>query len=211
MTEFDRLAHAIGACRQCADRFAATPTGHDPRPVLWAAPGAPILIASQAPGTRVHASGRPFDDQSGARLRDWIGLDEATFWDRSRVAFQPMAFCFPGQDAKGGDLPPPPICAATWAAPLRAALGPARLTLLVGGAAQRHHLPRALTARGLSATIAGWGDLPADVIALPHPSWRNTHWLKANPWFAQELLPLVKARVRAALADAPLAQPGRGD
>jgi len=103
---FDTLARDIAACRLCADRFAATETGHAPRPVFWASPTARVLVAGQAPGARVHASGRPFTDPSGDRLRDWMGVEEATFYDLSRVAILPMAFCFPGYDAKGSDLPP---------------------------------------------------------------------------------------------------------
>ena len=103
-------------CTLCADRFAATATAHHPNPVVWFEPGATVLIASQAPGMRVHVANTPFWDASGVRLRDWLGMDEATFYDRSRVAIVPMAFCFPGYDAKGSDLPPPPICARTWRA-----------------------------------------------------------------------------------------------
>ena len=122
----------ITACRLCAERFRTTATAHAPRPVAWFAPGARVLVASQAPGLRVHGSGRPFTDASGRRLRDWMGVDEATFYDRSRVAIVPMAFCFPGYDAKGSDLPPPPLCAATWRARVLADLQP-RVTLLIGG------------------------------------------------------------------------------
>lgn len=201
MTTITDLRADLERCRLCADRFAATRTAHAPRPVAWFGPRARILIAGQAPGLRVHASGRPFDDASGQRLRDWTGIDAATFWDTAAVAFLPMAFCFPGYDAKGADLPPPPICAATWRARVLAALPDLRLTLLVGGHAQRWHLGPALTAGGVNATLARWRDLAPATIPLPHPSWRNTAWLKRNPWFAAELLPALRAQVQKALAD----------
>jgi uracil-DNA glycosylase len=191
----------IPSCRLCADRFAATATAHAPRPVVWLSAGARILIAGQAPGARVHASGKPFDDASGARLRDWLGLDEATFWDRSRVAFLPMAFCFPGYDARGADLPPPPICARTWRAPLMEDLSQVRLTFLIGGHAQRWHLGAAAVTGGVTATVARWRDHAPRLFPLPHPSWRNSGWLKRNPWFGAELLPGARAAVAEVLAD----------
>lgn len=185
------LVAEIAACRLCATRFAATATAHVPRPVVWFRPGARLLIAGQAPGARVHDSGRPFTDRSGVRLRDWLGMDEATFYDLSRVAVVPMAFCFPGYDAKGSDLPPPPLCAATWRDRVIAALPDLRLTVLVGGAAIRWHL--GLT--DVTAAVRGWRDHFPRVIPLPHPSWRNTGWLKANPWFAEEVIPALRAEV----------------
>jgi uracil-DNA glycosylase len=192
------LCEDITACRVCAERFAATVTGHAPRPVVWFRPGARLLIAGQAPGARVHASGRPFTDRSGDRLRDWTGLSEAEFYDLFRVAIVPMAFCFPGYDAKGADLPPPAICAATWRGPVMAALGEMPLTLLVGGAAIRWHLGL----RDVTAAVAGWREAAArGVFPLPHPSWRNTGWLKQNPWFEAELLPELRARVRQVMDD----------
>ena len=133
------LVHEIEACRLCAARFAATATAHHPRPLVWFRPGARILIAGQAPGMRVHVAGRPFADRSGDRLRDWMGVDEATFYDRERMAIVPMAFCFPGYDGQGADLPPPPICARTWRARVMAELAP-RLILLVGGHAEPEDL-----------------------------------------------------------------------
>ncbi|MDQ1847943.1 uracil-DNA glycosylase family protein [Gemmobacter fulvus] len=182
------------ACRLCAHSFAATATAHAPRPVFWHATGARLLIAGQAPGARVHASGKPFTDPSGVRLREWLGLDEARFYDRTRIAILPMAFCFPGYNAKGSDLPPPPICAATWRAEVLAAHPQVQLTLAVGGAAIRWHLGH----RGsVSAAVAMWRDgLARGILPLPHPSWRNTGWLNRNPWFAAELLPVLRDRVR---------------
>jgi uracil-DNA glycosylase len=193
------LTEDLGACRLCADRFAATATAHAPRPVVWFRPGARLLIAGQAPGARVHASGRPFTDPSGDRLRAWLGLDEAAFYDLTRVAIVPMAFCFPGYDAKGSDLPPPPICAATWRARVLAGLPEIRLTLLIGGAAIRWHLG----CKDVTATVADWRSHAArDVFPLPHPSWRNTGWLKRHPWFEADLVPVLQARVRAVMEDA---------
>ena len=188
------LPARLAACRLCAGRFAGTATGHAPRPVVWFRQGARLLIASQAPGLRVHAAGTPFWDASGARLRAWLGLDEAAFYDRSRVAIVPMAFCFPGYDAKGSDLPPPKLCAETWREAVLAHAGPVRLTLLIGGYAQRWHLGRAAKA-SVTATVARWRDFAPEVFPLPHPSWRNTAWLKRNPWFEAELLPVLRARV----------------
>lgn len=196
MTE---LAARIAACRLCADRFAATATGHAPRPVVWFRPGARLLIAGQAPGARVHASGRPFTDPSGDRLRDWTGLGAAAFYDLSRVAIVPMAFCFPGYDAKGADLPPPALCAATWRAAVMAGLPQVRLRLLVGGHAIRWHLGL----RDVTAAVAGWRSHAArGIFPLPHPSWRNTAWLRRNPWFGAELLPALRAAVTEVMTDA---------
>ncbi len=191
------LVAAIDGCRLCSGRFAATATRHAPRPVPWLSATAPIVIAGQAPGARVHALGRPYDDPSGDRLRTWLGVDRAAFYDRRRFAVLPMAFCFPGYDAAGSDLPPPPICAHTWRERALAAMPGVRLTLLVGGYAQRWHLGRA--ARSVTATVAAWRDFPPDMLPLPHPSWRNTGWRKRNPWFEAELVPELRARVAALL------------
>ncbi len=188
------LADQISACRLCAPRFAATVTRHAPRPVAWFRPGARILVVGQAPGMRVHHSGRPFTDRSGDRLRDWMGVDEATFYDRDRIAIVPMAFCFPGYDAKGADLPPPPICAQTWRRRVMDLLRP-HLTLLVGGHAIRWHL----RARDVTQTVAGWREHAPAVFPLPHPSWRNTGWLRRNPGVQVELLPELRAAVAAQL------------
>ncbi|MBL4927617.1 uracil-DNA glycosylase family protein [Fuscibacter oryzae] len=193
------FADQIRACRLCAPRFAATHTAHQPRPVVWFQPGARLLIAGQAPGARVHASGRPFTDPSGDRLRDWTGLSEAEFYDRARVAIVPMAFCFPGYDAKGADLPPPAICARTWRAEVMAALPDVRLTVLVGGHAIRWHLG----ARDVTSAVADWRAFaPRGIFPLPHPSWRNTGWLKRNPWFADQLVPALRDAIRKVMADA---------
>ena len=194
----EALAQDIRACRLCAARFAATATAHQPRPVVWARPSARLLIAGQAPGKRVHEIGEPFRDPSGDRLRVWLGLDEAAFYDRDSIAIVPMAFCFPGYDAKGADLPPPPICARTWHRRVMDHLPRVRLRLLVGGAAQRWHLG---VKTGVTETVAAWRDHAPHSFPLPHPSWRNTGWLKRNPWFEAEVLPALRARVKEVLND----------
>ena len=157
-----------------------------------------MLIASQAPGLRVHESGRPFTDASGDRLRAWMGVDEATFYDRTRIAIGPMAFCFPGYNAAGSDLPPPPICSATWRNEMMQTLSP-RLILLIGSYAQRWHLGAEATRGGVAATVARWREVGALYLPLPHPSWRNTGWLNRNPWFAAEVLPVLRARLEELL------------
>lgn len=194
MTQDDPLRAEIEACRLCAARFAATATAHVPRPVVWFRSGARLLVAGQAPGLRVHETGRPFADRSGDRLREWLGLEAAAFYDLSRVAIVPMAFCFPGYDAKGADLPPPPQCAATWHPRVMAALPGIRLRVLVGGAAHRWHLG---ARAGVTETVRDWRRHAArGVFPLPHPSWRNTAWLGRNPWFEAEVLPELRDRVR---------------
>ena len=196
-----QLVDRITACRLCADRFASSKTAHAPRPVAWFRPGARILIAGQAPGLRVHQSGKPFTDASGDRLRQWLGMDADTFYDRARTAIVPMAFCFPGYDAKGSDLPPPKLCAETWHADVMDALGPVPLRVLVGGHAHRWHLPRAGGGRvgSVTATVAAWRASAPAIFPLPHPSWRNTAWMKRNPWFEADVLPALKARVQEVL------------
>lgn len=196
----DDLVRTIQSCTLCAGQFATTATAHAPRPVVWFRPGARLLIAGQAPGMRVHRSGRPFDDASGDRLRDWLGLSPDAFYDRSQVAIVPMAFCFPGYDAKGSDLPPPPICASTWHAQVMEALPDIRLTVLVGGHAHRWHLGKQ---GSVTATVAGWRDHAPRVFPLPHPSWRNSGWLRKNPWFAAEVLPNLRHAVRSVMDDRP--------
>jgi uracil-DNA glycosylase len=192
-TKLDQLVEDIRACRVCAGVLP-----HAPRPVVRVHAQARILIAGQAPGRRVHESGLPWDDPSGDRLRDWMRLDRATFYEPRNVAVAAMGFCYPGT-VKGADLPPRPECAPLWRPRLLPLLKNVRLTLLVGGYAQRYHLGAA--ARGsLAETVAAWRDYGPDVIPLPHPSWRNTAWLKKNPWFEADLVPVLRARVQAALA-----------
>lgn len=189
------LVSDISSCQLCAERFLDTKTTHAPRPVVWFQPGARILIAGQAPGARVHESGRPFTDLSGDRLRDWMGVGEDLFYDQSRVAIVPMAFCFPGYNAKGADLPPPTVCAKTWRSAALQEIGPVRLTLLVGSYAQKWHLGT----KSLTETVTNWRDHAPTTFPLPHPSWRNTGWLKKNPWFEAELLPALRHAVQEAL------------
>ena len=190
------LQDEIATCRICANRFAATQTRHGPRPIVWFGHSPRILIAGQAPGLRVHAAGRPFADRSGDRLRGWMGVSPEQFYDRSRIAIVPMAFCFPGYDGAGADLPPPQICGATWHDRVMAELGPVPLTILVGGYAHRWHLG---TKAGVTQTVARWRDYAPRILPLPHPSWRNTAWLKKNPWFAADLLPALQTMVKDAL------------
>jgi uracil-DNA glycosylase len=192
------LAVEIGQCTLCAARFAATPTAHAPRPVTWFAPGARILIAGQAPGMKVHQSGKPFTDPSGDRLRDWMALPPETFYDRARVAIVPMAFCFPGYSASGSDLPPPPVCARTWRARVLDSLPGIRLTLVIGGYAMKYHLGRQVP---VTEAVRDWASRGDDLFVLPHPSWRNTGWLRKNPWFEAEVLPRLRARIRSVLDD----------
>lgn len=192
------LLSEIRACRFCVEQPAGKPLPHEPRPVLQASKTARIAIFGQAPGTRVHASGRPFTDPSGDRLREWLGLDEAIFYDAKRVAVIPMGFCFPGLDAKGGDLPPRKECAPLWRDRLMAALPNLETFVLVGQYAQKWHLG-AGAKKNLTETVAAWRDYAPEYFPTPHPSWRNNAWLKKNPWFETELLPVLKKRVRALL------------
>ncbi len=203
-TVLDRLLKDIRMCRVCRDGVEpdkALP--HEPRPVFQVSSSARICICGQAPGTRVHASGVPFTDPSGDRLRDWMGVSEEEFYDAQRIAILPMGFCFPGLDAKGGDLPPRKECAPLWRERLFSMLPELELILLVGGYAQVWHMG---TARGrtLTETVRNWrpDDRTHDgraLIPLPHPSWRNNVWLKRNPWYAKRVLPALKRAVRARL------------
>ncbi len=200
----ERLAHLLSrivACEVCVKEPTGKPLPHAPRPVLRVSPTARIAICGQAPGTRVHASGIPFTDPSGVRLRDWMGVSEAEFYDTARIAIVPMGFCFPGLDQKGGDLPPRRECAEQWRGEVFAELGELRLVLLVGHYAQKWHLGTRCRA-SLTETVADWRVYAAEdcsYLPLPHPSWRNNGWLKRNPWFARELLPHLKQAVRALL------------
>lgn len=190
------LARAVAeaaACTACAPDFARTATAHAPNPILRPSATARILVASQAPGARAHASGLPFDDPSGDRLRNWMGIGRDVFYDDRRIAILPMGFCFPGYDARGSDLPPPRRCAELWRRRLLAEMGKIELTLLIGGHAQRWHLGP--SARAVTATVAGWREHVPATLPLPHPSWRNTAWLKRNAWFEAEVVPWLRAEV----------------
>ena len=203
----DRLLADLRACRLCRDAPRHGPAlPHEPRPVVQAGLTARLCIASQAPGTRAHASGRPFTDPSGVRLRAWLDLSEEVFYDPARVAIVPMGACFPGQDRKGGDLPPRRECAETWRAPLFAALPNLELILVIGQYAQGWHLGDDFRG-GLTATVRRWREILGSprrprVLPLPHPSWRNNGWLRANPWFEAELLPVLREKVATLLGEA---------
>jgi uracil-DNA glycosylase len=190
--ELARLVADIRTCRICADIL-------EPHPVVHVSHTARLLIASQAPGLRVHRTGLSFNDASGDRLRDWMGIDRATFYDGKRIAIAAMAFCFPGYDAAGGDRPPPKICAQHWRRALMEALPPMRLVLLVGSYAQTWHLGDAAKSN-MTETVKAWRDYAPRHIPLPHPSWRNNGWLKKNPWFERELVPYLRKRVRQVLS-----------
>lgn len=191
----EKLERRIAGCTLCAAQFGATHTAHAPRPVVYPSRTARLLIAGQAPGARVHASGVPFDDPSGDRLRDWLGIDRATFYDRDKLAIVPMAFCFPGYDARGSDLPPPKLCAETWRADLLAHMPQIELTLVIGQYAQGWHMGRDRK-KTLTETVANWRAYGPSLLPLPHPSWRNTAWLRKNPWFAEDVLPWLRAEVQ---------------
>lgn len=200
----ETVLRQVSACRICRDGPKGKPLPHEPRPVLQVSSTARLLIAGQAPGVRVHASGRPFTDPSGVRLRDWLGVDEATFYDPAKIAILPMGFCFPGLDAKGGDLPPRPECAPAWRAALLAEMPRVELILCLGAHAMRWHMAEVFGG-SVDAAVKNWRqglELAPPVLALPHPSWRNSGWLKRNPWFAAELLPVLRERVARLLARA---------
>jgi len=191
--DLDALLGRIRACRACAEQFT-----HEPRPVAWVKATTRILICGQAPGRRVHESGVPFDDPSGDRLREWLGVDRDTFYGHPAFGVAPMAFCYPGTAAGGGDYPPPPRCAALWREDLLAALPDVRLTLLVGGYAQKWALGDQVGS--VAQAVADWRAFLPDTICLPHPSWRNTGWLRRNPWFEAEVTPYLRRRVAQLMA-----------
>ncbi|MDP1627641.1 MULTISPECIES: uracil-DNA glycosylase family protein [Pseudomonadota] len=195
MRKLDRLVSDIRACRVCIESPRNKPLPHEPRPVLRVSRTARICIVGQAPGTRVHASGTPFTDPSGDRLRDWMGVTSEEFYDVSRIAIVPMGFCFPGLDAKGGDLPPRRECAERWRHDLFELLPQMELTLLVGQYAQAWHLGTTRK-ESLTATVSAWKEYYPRFLPLPHPSWRNNAWIKKNPWFEEDLLPVLKREVR---------------
>jgi uracil-DNA glycosylase len=172
------------------------------RPILQFSDKAHVCIAGQAPGMRAHKSGIPYSDPSGDRLREWLGIDHEIFYDPSKIAIIPMGMCFPGYAAPSTDAPPRPECAPLWREKLFAAAKGLRLTLLVGLHAQRWHL-RAAMKPTLTETVRAWREYGPRYIPLPHPSWRNNGWLKANPWFERELLPHLRRRIRRSLREIP--------
>ena len=192
----DSLATIQKEIRNCTLCAAHLPLG--PHPVLQISSTARILIAGQAPGRKVHASGIPFDDASGERLREWLGVDRETFYDAESVAILPMGFCYPGT-GKSGDLPPRPECAVTWREKLLREVKDVRLTLVIGQYAMDWHLgPHAKST--LTETVQAWRNFQPKLWPLPHPSPRNNLWLKRNPWFAHEVLPELRRRIAGALA-----------
>ncbi len=207
-------AERIRACRKCVDDPDGPALAHEPRPILQVSATSRIAIFGQAPGIRAHDAGLPFKDPSGVRLRAWMGIDEQTFFDASRIAIAPMGFCFPGYDAKGADRPPRRECATLWRDELLTLMPQIELALVIGGYAQKWHLGTRAQAT-LRETVRNWElilgagtglshVLPrAAMFPLPHPSWRNNAWLKANPWFDEQLLPQLRLRVGLALRSHP--------
>lgn len=191
MTTLGSLLTDVRACKVCVD---VLPMG--PRPVVQLSPTARILIASQAPGTKVHLSGIPFSDSSGDRLREWMGLSQDQFYDESIIAIVPMGFCYPGRLPAGGDAPPRPECAPLWRAKLLEQMPALRMTLLVGTYAQVHVLgPGKMAER-----VMGFREYLPNYFPLPHPSWRSRSWATNNPWFGAEVLPALRSAVQGALA-----------
>jgi uracil-DNA glycosylase len=190
---FDELLARVRACTVCA-AYLPNP----PRPILVASPDARLLIVGQAPGRRVHETGIPWNDPSGDLLREWLGMSREAFYGDSRIAIVPTGLCYPGT-VNGSDLPPRPECAPLWHPPLRAALPGIRLTLLVGAYAQAYYLGKR-RGRTLTDTVAAWRDFAPDYLPMPHPSPRNRGWLKLNPWFEAEVLPVLRERVGSLLS-----------
>ena len=189
MSDFDNLLATVRACRACHDLLP-----HEPRPVVQISPTAQLIVASQAPGSKVHASGVPFSDASGERLREWMGVTSDQFYDAENIAILPMGFCYPGK-AAGGDAPPLARCAPLWREKLLAQMPHVGLTLLVGTHAQKHVLgPGRMRDR-----VWHFRDFLPRYFPLPHPSWRSTIWMRDNPWFEAEVLPELRHRVRNAL------------
>jgi len=189
MSQLESLLAEVRACRACADLL---PLG--PRPLVQASATARILIASQAPGTKGHESGIPFDDASGERLRDWMGMTSEEFYDARHVAIVPMGLCYPGRLRGGGDAPPRPECAPLWRERLLGRMPGIRLRLLVGSYAQRHVLGQGK----MTDQVADFRSYLPGLFPLPHPSWRTRGWATQNPWFEAELLPALKRAVRDA-------------
>lgn len=196
------LYRTIRGCRICRDEPVGRPLPIEPNPVLALSATARIVVAGQAPGNLADKTTKPFNDPSGIRLREWMGIGPEVFYDPARIAIVPMGFCFPGYDGKGGDLPPRKECRATWHARVMAAMPQVELILAIGLYAQRFHVEGGQK-RSLTETVAGWREVAesggrfAPVLPLPHPSWRNNTWLKRHPWFESDLLPVLKRRVAA--------------
>ncbi|WP_034992839.1 uracil-DNA glycosylase family protein [Beijerinckia mobilis] len=195
-------AASIRSCQLCREQPLKNPLPHEPRPVLRVSETARLLIASQAPGVRVHQTGLSFNDASGDRLRGWMGIDRDLFYDETQIAIVPMGFCFPGHDAKKGDLPPRPECRQHWHDGLFALMPQIEVILAIGRYAQDYHfarlgrpLPKRLRVDEIIRSSADYSPVTPRIIALPHPSWRNSGWIKRNPWFESEVLPPLRAAV----------------
>ena len=210
MSDIEALRETIAACRICREQPLGGPEKrlpHEPRPVAVISRTAKILIAGQAPGMRVHQSGLPFNDASGDRLRQWLGVDRDSFYDRDKFAIVPMGFCFPGYDAKGHDLPPRRECAPQWRSSVMASMPQIEIVLAIGQYAQVWHLGENRR-KTMTETVFHWRDSflanrdGPRVLPLPHPSWRNTGWLKRNAWFEADILPLLKREVNRLLGSA---------
>lgn len=191
MNSLESLLVEVRNCRICAAKLP-----HGVRPVLQMHPQARVLIAGQAPGRKVHESGVPFDDASGERLREWMGVSSETFYDSKQIAILPMGFCFPGT-GKSGDLPPRPECAPAWRSELLEHLSHLQLTLVIGRFAQVHHLSAG--AKSVTDMVKAWRSSWPNVVPLPHPSPRNNLWMRRNPWFEEQLLPMLRKRVATVL------------
>ena len=191
-TPIEKLLAEVRACRICAAHLP-----HGPRPIVQLGASARLVIIGQAPGSKVQASGVPWQDDSGERLRDWTGLGSETFYDPARVALMPMGFCYPGA-GENADLPPRRECAPLWHARLMAALAPTRLVLLVGIHAQDYYL-KDRAKRTMTETVRRFSDYLPTYFPLPHPSWRSTGWMRKNPWFAADVLPQLRRAVRLAV------------
>lgn len=192
MSDLDALLADIRACRVCEKAL-----GFAPRPIVQAGAGARVLIVGQAPGSKVHASGMPWDDDSGDRLRGWLGLDRETFYDPDRVALVPMGLCYPGK-GNGGDLPPRRECAPLWHALLLEKMANLKLTLLVGQYAQVAYLPRGF-AGSMTEAVRRHAEVRGNLFPLPHPAWRSRLWMAKHAWFEAEVLPVLRAKVQAAI------------
>jgi uracil-DNA glycosylase len=188
-----QLLRDVRACQICA---ATLPFG--PRPVLQLASSARLVIIGQAPGSKVHQSGVPWDDASGDRLRDWLGLDRSVFYDAARVAIMPMGFCYPGAGQSGGDKPPRPECAPLWHERLLGFLPDVRLTLLIGQYAQRYYLA-SKRKDSLTDTVRAFSEYAPRFFPLPHPSWRSVVWMRNHPWFEEAVIPQLRKAVRGSL------------
>lgn len=203
----DAYLSTIRRCTICRNNPIGPPLPHEPRPTLSASSTASILVAGQAPGLRVHETGQSFNDRSGDRLREWMGISPDVFYDETRIAIAAIGFCFPGYDEKGGDLPPRRECAPAWRDGLMMRLPNIRLILSIGAYSQRYHLGPLQQSR-MTNTVRNWrtildrteAEQGRAVLPLPHPSWRNTGWLKRNPWFGDEVVPMLRARVAAELS-----------